>query len=51
VRHKSYHSRFDLGADATCKQRGLVNLSAKCKLLAVAIGTSCQCAPEPFDKH
>jgi hypothetical protein len=20
VRHKSYHSRFDLGADATCKQ-------------------------------
>jgi hypothetical protein len=21
VRHKLYHSRFDLGADATCKQR------------------------------
>jgi hypothetical protein len=36
VRYKSYHSRFDLGADATCKQRGLVNLSAKCKSLAIA---------------
>jgi hypothetical protein len=24
VRHKSYHSSFDLGADATCKQRGLL---------------------------
>jgi hypothetical protein len=42
---------FDLGADATCKQRGLVNLSAKCKSLAMATGTPCQCAPEPFDKH
>jgi hypothetical protein len=25
--------------------------SAKCKSLAMATGTPCQCAPEPFDKY